>query len=148
MLCASCKGRGTEVFLVSGGFRLMIDPLAEALRLGSNKGDGSTHKARQSGAPNDSPAAPAAAAASAISDPLAAATTGRSGGSSGSGAFVFANTVFFDERGEYAGFDASEFTASDGGKRRALAHLRASRPGLRSAMAAESACTRRLLAVG
>ena len=144
---------------MSGGFRLMIDPLAKALRLGLNmgerraerrgelgprRGDGpAAHKARQLGLPKTSPATTAPAAAAGMG-PLAAATPGRSDGrsddSSGRGstgaAHVFANTVFFGERGEYAGFDASEFTASDGGKRRALAHLRASRPGLRLAAAA------------
>lgn len=55
-----------QVFLVSGGFKVMIEPIAEDL-----------------GIPKEN---------------------------------VFANTIFFDDRGQYAGFDADEPTSRDGGK--------------------------------
>lgn len=59
-----------EVFLVSGGFRLMIEPVAEQLNI-----------------------------------PLRN---------------IYANTIFFDDAGKYAGFDAAELTSRDGGKAEAI----------------------------
>uniref|UniRef100_K3XBL2 phosphoserine phosphatase n=1 Tax=Globisporangium ultimum (strain ATCC 200006 / CBS 805.95 / DAOM BR144) TaxID=431595 RepID=K3XBL2_GLOUD len=55
-----------DVFLVSGGFRLMIEPVAEQLNI-----------------------------------PLRN---------------IYANTIFFDNDGKYAGFDDTELTSRDGGK--------------------------------
>ncbi|KAL9191448.1 hypothetical protein ACHAXT_001154 [Thalassiosira profunda] len=63
--------RGTDVFLVSGGFRLMIEPVAE--RLGC----------------------------------------------------IYANTILFDEKGDYTGFDATEPTSADQGKPKALRTIKA-----------------------
>ena len=74
---AHLHGRGVEVFLVSGGFRLMIEPVRAALDV-----------------PEDN---------------------------------VFANTIFFDEKGEYAGFDESELTSRDGGKAEVVAKIKAER---------------------
>lgn len=64
---------GLPIYLVSGGFRTLIEPLRLALNLPTSH--------------------------------------------------VFANTIEFDEDGEYRGFDASEFTSRSGGKARALSHI-------------------------
>ena len=37
---------------------------------------------------------------------------------------VYANTIQFDNLGEYAGFDENEFTSETGGKGRAIEHLK------------------------
>lgn len=74
-LVQALQARGTAVYLVSGGFRLMIDPVATRL-----------------GVPLEN---------------------------------VYANTILFDDAGNYAGFDAAEFTSRDGGKPRTVAHLKA-----------------------
>lgn len=62
--------RGTHVYLVSGGFRLMIEPVAERLGVSIER--------------------------------------------------IYANTILFDEKGNYTGFDANEPTSADGGKPKAL----------------------------
>lgn len=59
-----------EVFLVSGGFRLMIEPVAEQLQI-----------------------------------PLRN---------------IYANTIYFDDAGNFAGFDDTELTSRDGGKAEAI----------------------------
>mmetsp|Transcript_6702 Transcript_6702/g.13775 ORF Transcript_6702/g.13775 Transcript_6702/m.13775 type:complete len:320 (-) Transcript_6702:31-990(-) len=69
-LVEALQKRGTEVFLVSGGFRLMIEPVAEVLGVKKDH--------------------------------------------------VYANTILFDESGNYAGFDATEPTSADQGKPKAL----------------------------
>ena len=74
-LVGKLHDKGKRVFLVSGGFRLMIEPVADELSI-----------------PRES---------------------------------IFANTLFFDESGgNYAGFDASEFTSRAGGKARAARHIK------------------------
>lgn len=67
--------RGTDVFLVSGGFRLMIEPVAECLGVNIEN--------------------------------------------------IYANTILFDEKGDYAGFDATEPTSADQGKPKALRTIKA-----------------------
>lgn len=37
---------------------------------------------------------------------------------------VFANSIYFDDTGEYQGFDENEFTSRQGGKCEAIAHIR------------------------
>jgi len=69
-LVDALRERGTNVYLVSGGFRLMIEPLAMVL-----------------GIPKDR---------------------------------IYANTILFDDNGEYAGFDDMEPTSADRGKPKAL----------------------------
>lgn len=59
-----------EVFFVSGGFRLMIEPVAELVNI-----------------------------------PLRN---------------IYANTIYFDDKGDYAGFDPTELTSRDGGKAEAI----------------------------
>mmetsp|Transcript_1584 Transcript_1584/g.3398 ORF Transcript_1584/g.3398 Transcript_1584/m.3398 type:complete len:297 (-) Transcript_1584:453-1343(-) len=67
--------RGTSVYLVSGGFRLMIEPVAERLGVSVER--------------------------------------------------IYANTILFDEKGDYTGFDATEPTSADGGKPKALTTIKA-----------------------
>lgn len=67
--------RGTDVFLVSGGFRLMIEPVAERLGVSVEK--------------------------------------------------IYANTILFDEKGDYVGFDSNEPTSADQGKPKALKTIKA-----------------------
>ena len=67
-------GRGTHVYLVSGGFRVMINPVAESLKIPIHR--------------------------------------------------VFANTILFDESGNYCGFDDTEKTCRDGGKARVIQSLK------------------------
>lgn len=74
-LVEALHGRGTHVYLVSGGFRLMIEPVAKILGVVDDR--------------------------------------------------IYANTILFDDVGEYAGFDANEPTSADGGKPRALADIKA-----------------------
>jgi len=66
--------RGTDVFLVSGGFRLMIEPVAERLGVSLDK--------------------------------------------------IYANTITFDEKGDYTGFDSTEPTSADQGKPKALTMIK------------------------
>lgn len=73
-LVAALHKRGTDVFLVSGGFRLMIEPVAEHLGVSVDN--------------------------------------------------IYANTILFDESGEYAGFDPSEPTSADQGKPKALTAIK------------------------
>ncbi|KAL7471853.1 hypothetical protein ACHAXS_012158 [Conticribra weissflogii] len=73
-LVKALQKRGTEVFLVSGGFRLMIEPVAEVL-----------------GVKRD---------------------------------HIYANTILFDDSGNYAGFDATEPTSADQGKPKALGMIK------------------------
>jgi len=65
-LVAALKEDGKDVYLVSGGFRLMIEPVAARLNIPIEN--------------------------------------------------IFANTIFFNENGEYSSFDANEPTSKDGGK--------------------------------
>uniref|UniRef100_A0A6U4AII0 phosphoserine phosphatase n=1 Tax=Ditylum brightwellii TaxID=49249 RepID=A0A6U4AII0_9STRA len=73
-LIKSLMERGTDVYLVSGGFRIMIEPLAEKL-----------------GLPKEN---------------------------------IVANTILFDEDGNYAGFDSNEPTSADLGKPKALTQIK------------------------
>jgi phosphoserine phosphatase len=73
-LISALHDRGTHVYLVSGGFRLMIDPVATTLGVSRDR--------------------------------------------------VYANTILFDEFGEYAGFDVDEPTSADGGKPKALSIIK------------------------
>jgi phosphoserine phosphatase len=73
-LVNALQARGTSVYLVSGGFRLMIEPIARTLDI-----------------PEEN---------------------------------IFANSIHFDDNGDYAGFDSNEFTSCDGGKPRTVAHLK------------------------
>lgn len=66
--------RGTDVFLVSGGFRLMIEPVAEHLGVSLDR--------------------------------------------------IYANTITFDDKGEYTGFDSNEPTSADQGKPKALTMIK------------------------
>jgi len=66
--------RGTHVYLVSGGFRLMIEPVAERLGVSIDR--------------------------------------------------IYANTILFDEKGDYTGFDATEPTSADQGKPKALTTIK------------------------
>jgi len=75
-----------SVFLVSGGFRPIINPIADILNISRDH--------------------------------------------------VFANTILFDDVGEYAGFDAEEFTSRSGGKASAVRHIK------------EHFCVRSLVMVG
>jgi len=76
-LVALLLRKGKQVFLVSGGFRFMINPVAKEL-----------------GIPEEN---------------------------------VFANTILYDEAGQFAGFDSNEFTSQAGGKANAVAHIKATR---------------------
>lgn len=69
-LIETLHANSIEVFFVSGGFRLMIEPVAEQLGV-----------------------------------PLRN---------------IYANTIFFDDNGEYEGFDVTELTSRDGGKAEAI----------------------------
>jgi len=69
--------QGTHVFLVSGGFRNMIAPIAEKLEVPEDR--------------------------------------------------IFANTILFDDKGNYAGFDETEPTSHDGGKPAVLKLLKKER---------------------
>ncbi|CAH0475303.1 unnamed protein product [Peronospora belbahrii] len=69
-LMATLKKKGIAVFFVSGGFRLMIEPVAEEVGI-----------------------------------PLYN---------------IYANTIFFDDDGNYSGFDDAELTSRDGGKAQAI----------------------------
>jgi len=66
--------RGVDVYFVSGGFRLMIEPVAKEVCVSKSN--------------------------------------------------IFANTILFDDEGNYAGFDATEPTSADMGKPRALAKIK------------------------
>ena len=66
--------RGTDVYLVSGGFRLMIEPVAEVLGVSFDR--------------------------------------------------IYANTITFDESGDYTGFDSNEPTSADQGKPKALTMIK------------------------
>ena len=66
--------RHTPVYLVSGGFRLVINPVADRLGVARSR--------------------------------------------------VFANSLKFDEAGEYAGFCEAELTSESGGKGRVIDHLK------------------------
>ena len=66
--------KNVDVYLVSGGFRLMIEPVAEILDIPKDR--------------------------------------------------IYANTILFDEKGDYSGFDAKEFTSADRGKPRAVTYLK------------------------
>ena len=70
-LIKQLKASGKHVYLVSGGFRIMIEPVAKVLQI----------------------------------DPIKN---------------VFANTILFDDKGEYLDFDANEPTSQDMGKPKAL----------------------------
>ncbi|KAE8911781.1 hypothetical protein PF005_g9086 [Phytophthora fragariae] len=69
-LMSTLQDKGIAVFLVSGGFRLMIEPVAEEVAI-----------------------------------PLYN---------------IYANTIFFDDDGNYSGFDDAELTSRDGGKAKAI----------------------------
>jgi len=73
-LVEKLQSRGTEVYLVSGGFRQMIAPVATQLHI-----------------PSDN---------------------------------IFANTLLFDDQGEFAGFDATEPTSRSGGKAKAIEQIK------------------------
>eukprot|EP00986_Skeletonema_menzelii_P007299 scaffold2848_cov150-Skeletonema_menzelii.AAC.51 len=66
--------RGTDVYLVSGGFRLMIEPVANVLGVSHDR--------------------------------------------------IYANTITFDENGDYTGFDSNEPTSADQGKPKALTMIK------------------------
>ncbi|KAG7398833.1 hypothetical protein PHYBOEH_010347 [Phytophthora boehmeriae] len=69
-LVATLHDNDIAVFLVSGGFRLMIEPVAMELDIPHTN--------------------------------------------------IYANTIFFDEQGNYHGFDDAELTSRDGGKAKAI----------------------------
>jgi len=73
-LISSLHKRGTSVYLVSGGFRIMIEPLAEKLGVANSK--------------------------------------------------IYANTICFDDQGNYSGFASDELTSRDLGKPKALAKIK------------------------
>ena len=66
--------RGTSVYLVSGGFRLMIEPVAERLGVSIDN--------------------------------------------------IYANTILFNDSGDYTGFDANEPTSADMGKPKAVGMIK------------------------
>jgi phosphoserine phosphatase len=68
---------GKDVFLVSGGFRMMIEPVAERLQIPISN--------------------------------------------------IYANTIVFDDQGQYLDFDASEPTSQDMGKPKALEMIQAAK---------------------
>lgn len=74
-LVSTLHERGVKVFLISGGFRNMILPVAEQLNIPAHR--------------------------------------------------VFANSIQFDEDGEYAGFDTDEPTSRDGGKAVVIRQIKA-----------------------
>ena len=69
------KSRNVSIYLISGGFRLIINPIADLLHINREN--------------------------------------------------VFANTLLFDENGNYTGFDANELTSESNGKSKAIEHLKA-----------------------
>lgn len=69
-LVEALQKRGTSVYLVSGGFRLMIEPVARTLGVNVSN--------------------------------------------------IYANTILFDDKGDYTGFDSNEPTSADQGKPKAL----------------------------
>jgi phosphoserine phosphatase len=69
-LIEALTARGVHVYLVSGGFRIMIEPIAKEVCVARDR--------------------------------------------------IYANTIFFDGNGKYAGFDANEPTSADKGKPKAL----------------------------
>ena len=73
-LVKALHSRGKHVYLVSGGFRLMIEPVARILGISNDR--------------------------------------------------IYANTIIFNDKGEYVGFDPSEPTSADGGKPRALGEIK------------------------
>ncbi|CAD7700982.1 unnamed protein product [Ostreobium quekettii] len=73
-LVAELQSSGKAVFLISGGFRQIIDPIAEILEIPASH--------------------------------------------------VYANRLLFNEDGDYAGFDETEFTCRSGGKPRAVARIK------------------------
>jgi len=74
-LIEALHARGTDVYLVSGGFRLMIEPVADVLDVSHDR--------------------------------------------------IYANTITFDESGNYTGFDSDEPTSADQGKPKALTMIKA-----------------------
>lgn len=66
--------KGVDVYLVSGGFRIMIEPIALQVAVAKNR--------------------------------------------------IYANTILFDDEGNYVGFDPNELTSADMGKPKALAHIK------------------------
>ncbi len=69
-MVATLHEKNIEVFLVSGGFRLMIEPVAKELNIPFGN--------------------------------------------------IYANTILFDDKDEYAGFDDTVLTSRDGGKAAAI----------------------------
>ena len=111
------KDKGKQVFLVSGGFRFMINPIAE--ELGEDRGIERRH------------AWEALALYSYLELQRRVVDLLRSGLSC-SGIpteNVFANTVLYDDDGEYKGFDPDEFTSQAGGTHSSRLHW----PGVPSA---------------
>eukprot|EP00339_Tiarina_fusa_P010209 CAMPEP_0117025864 /NCGR_PEP_ID=MMETSP0472-20121206/19061_1 /TAXON_ID=693140 ORGANISM="Tiarina fusus, Strain LIS" /NCGR_SAMPLE_ID=MMETSP0472 /ASSEMBLY_ACC=CAM_ASM_000603 /LENGTH=245 /DNA_ID=CAMNT_0004732693 /DNA_START=258 /DNA_END=995 /DNA_ORIENTATION=- len=74
-LMASLQAKSVDIWLVSGGFRIMIEPVAETLKIPISN--------------------------------------------------IVANTILFDEKGNYEGFDPEEPTSRDMGKPKALEQIRA-----------------------
>ena len=74
-LIAALNARGTDVYFISGGFRIMIEPVAKAVVVSKSN--------------------------------------------------IFANTILFDEDGNYAGFDPNEPTSADMGKPKAVGQIKA-----------------------
>lgn len=72
-LMAALQKKNVDVWLVSGGFRIMIEPVAQKLNIPIEN--------------------------------------------------IYANTLFFDENGTYAGFDSNEPTSADMGKPKALTKI-------------------------
>ena len=75
VLIEALKRRNVSIYLISGGFRLIINPVADLLNIQREN--------------------------------------------------VFANTLYFDENGQYAGFDESELTSESNGKSKAIEQLKA-----------------------
>lgn len=107
-LISGLHARGTDVYLVSGGFRLVrscvcLPPL-------HHKGNKTKkrQKAYASTLPHTKMINPVADMLSIPHDR------------------VYANTILFSDDGKYAGFDASEPTSEDGGKPAVIASLKAS----------------------
>jgi len=74
-LVDALHSKNVPVYLVSGGFRKIVNPVAESLNIDVSK--------------------------------------------------VFANTLLFDEQGEYEGFDEEELTSESGGKGKVIEQLKA-----------------------
>jgi phosphoserine phosphatase len=72
-LIAALNARGTDVYFVSGGFRIMIEPVAKKVNVSKSN--------------------------------------------------ILANTILFDEDGNYAGFDPEEPTSADMGKPKAVGQI-------------------------